>query len=232
MCVYRIPKDISIYKQSYCHNCNNKIKWYDLIPVVSYILFKGKCKYCGEIISIRNTLIELITGTLFLLFYLRFGVGFEFFKYITFVSILIIIGMIDLDTTDVYDNIVLIQLFLGIIFIMFNCFFLKTSFNNSLTYLYGALLGGLVFSIIVILTRSMGWGDVEVCTVCGLFLGLKLTIVMIFLSFSIGGILGLVLILLKLKSRKDYIPFVPFIALASIVTLFFGNDILYFYLLK
>jgi prepilin signal peptidase PulO-like enzyme (type II secretory pathway) len=98
-----------------------------------------------------------------------------------------------------------------------------------LEYIYGALLGGGVISLIVILTKGMGWGDAEICFLCGLFLGLRLTMLMLFLSFVLGGVTGVILILLKKKSSKDYIPFGPFIALAAVFCVYFGEPLLGWY---
>lgn len=227
VCIYRIPRGESIaFPPSHCTSCDNKIMWYDLIPVVSYIILRGRCRHCKEKISIRYPIIELVTALLFLGTYMEYGLSIFTIKYIVLISLLIVIGMIDFDTTDVYDSTIITGIILGIIFAI-TMYFLKL---DALSLVLGALLGGGIIAIIILLTKGMGWGDAELCLICGLFLGLKLTLVMMFLSFIIGGLIGVILLALKLKSRKDYIPFGPAIALAGIITVLFGQYILNYYM--
>lgn len=228
VCIYRIPREESIsFPPSHCTNCKNRIRAYDLVPVLSYILLRGKCRYCGEKISIKYPLIELITGVLFMALYIKFGLSFELFKFIVFICFLIVIGIIDLETTDVYLKTTLPGIIIGIIFIIIGgCFY----GYDVWSYIYGGLLGGGLIYAIVFLTHGMGSGDAEICLLAGIFLGFKLTIVMMFLSFVIGGIIGLLLIVTKRKSSKDYIPFGPFITLGAILTVFFGQQIINFYI--
>lgn len=227
VCIYRIPKEESIaFPPSHCTSCEKRIKWYDLIPVISYVFLKGKCRYCGKKISIRYPLIELLTGVFFLALYINFGLTFQFFKFVIFICFLLVIGIIDLDTTDIYDNTIYLGIILGVILLIIN-YFLGYGF---ITYLWGAFTGGGIISLIILLTKGMGWGDAEFCLFCGLFLGFANTLLLLFISFIIGALAGIILILLKLKSRKDYLPFGPFIAIASIITVFWGNEIISFYL--
>lgn len=103
VCIYRIPREESIaFPPSHCTNCNSEIKRYDLIPVISYIFLKGRCRNCKAKISIRYPLIELITSLLFLAVYIKFGLSFELIKYLFFIPLMIVICMIDLDTFEVY----------------------------------------------------------------------------------------------------------------------------------
>jgi Type II secretory pathway, prepilin signal peptidase PulO and related peptidases len=227
VCIYRIPREESIaYPPSHCTNCSNGIKWYDLIPIFSYIfLLKGKCRHCGEKISIRYPIIEFITGILYLMIYIKYGLTLECLKYITFVTVLIVVGMIDLDTTDVYFSTTLTGNILAVLFIVATGYL----YHDFKQYIFGGLLGGGIISTIILLTKGMGWGDAEICLFSGLFLGFKLTIVMIFFSFVFGAVISLILIALKKKNKKDYIPFGPFIALAAIFTIFLGDKILLWY---
>lgn len=227
VCIYRIPRGESIvFPGSHCTNCNNKIKGYDLIPVISYIFLKGKCRYCGEKISLRYPAVELITAVLFYLIYLKYGLTFFTIKYIVLASLLIVIGMIDLDTTDVYFSTTIIGIIFGVSFIIAGYFF-----NIDVKeFILGGIAAGGFIAVIILITRGMGWGDAEICLICGLFLGFRLSIVMLFLSFIIGGTVGIALILSKIKDRKDYIPFGPFIAVSSLFTMFFGEYIINYYI--
>lgn len=227
VCIYRIPKGESIaYPPSHCTNCNNVIKWYDLIPVISYVFLKGKCRFCKEKVSVRYPIIELITGVIFMTLYIEYGIGFTFGKYALFSCFLIVIGMIDFDTTDVYLKTTLPGIICGAVFLI-----IGWKLNLEVyTYLFGALLGGGLISLIILLTGGMGWGDAEICFLCGMFLGLRLTAVMLFVAFVLGGVIGILLIVTKKKSRKDYIPFGPYIAIASTVVMYFGEKLISWYI--
>lgn len=228
VCIYRIPKEESIaYPPSHCTTCGNNLRPYDLIPILSYMFLKGRCRYCGEKVSIRYPIIEFITGVLFLITFIKYGLSLNFIKYILLISILIVIGMIDLDTTDVYFSTTLTGIISSLIFIGIY-FYMGIPVRS---YIYGGIVGGGLLSAIILITKGgMGWGDAEICLFCGLFLGLKFTILMLFLSFIIGSIISLILILSGKKSRKDYIPFGPFIVLATILTIFMGEKIFLLYI--
>lgn len=228
VCIYRIPREESIvYPSSHCTECGNEIKKYDLMPLVSYIFLKGRCRYCREKISIRYPIIELICGINFSIIYLVYGLGFNFIKYSIFICFLLVIGIIDYDTTDVYLKTTLSGTLVAITFIFTEKYLYKV---NILTYFYGAVVAAVFIMLIILFTNGMGWGDVEICGMCGLFLGLKLTIVMMMLSFIIGSIISLIFIALKKKTKKDYIPFGPFITIASALVIFLGDKMIQKYM--
>ena len=227
VCIYRIPRNESIsFPPSHCTSCNSRIKWYDLIPVLSYIFLKGKCRNCGKKISIRYPIIELITGALFAALYIKYGMTFEFVKYAFMTSCLLVIGMIDYDTTDVYLKTTLTGIISGTAFAAYGWY----SGYGIMSFLLGAALGFGFIAAIILITHGMGWGDAEICLLCGVYLGFKLTAIMLLASFIIGGITGIILIITKKKSRKDYIPFGPFISVAALFTVFFGQSLLSWYL--
>lgn len=229
VCIYRIPKNQSIaYPPSHCTSCKSNLKWYDLIPILSYVLLKGRCRYCREKVSARYLIIEFLTGILYVLVYIRYGVTLDTIKYIIMISILIVIGMIDLDTTNVYFKTTFTGFVLAIVFLALYAYMGLP----IISYIYGGIIGGGTLALIILITKGgMGWGDVEICFVCGLFLGVKPTLLMLFLSFVIGSVIGLALIASKKKTRKDYIPFGPFIVLASIITILWGQGVITWYLL-
>jgi leader peptidase (prepilin peptidase)/N-methyltransferase len=225
-CIFRIPREESIsFPPSHCTNCGTRIKPYDLFPVVSYVLLKGKCRKCGEKISIRYPLIELSTGIIFFFIYLKVGFTIELIKFALLSCFLIVIGMIDYDTTDVYSLTTWSGIATGAIFLTIAF----VSGNTYLTYIFGALLGGGVIALIILTTHGMGWGDFEISLLSGLFLGFKLSIIMLFSSFVLGGIIGVILVLTKKKSRKDYIPFGPAIVMGTFLAIFFGQQIINWY---
>jgi leader peptidase (prepilin peptidase)/N-methyltransferase len=231
VCIYRIPKEESIkFPGSHCAYCKKHIKAYDLIPIFSYIFLKGRCRYCKSKISIRYPSIEFITGILFTVTFLRYGMGINFFKYAFLVSLIIAIGVIDFDTTEVYFKTILFGMFSGAIFILiqFSCF--DYSVHKSINYLYAGISGFCMIALIIFITGGMGWGDAEICFLCGLFLGLKENLIMIFISFVIGGAVGIILLASNIKSRKEHIPFGPFIAISTIITTLFSSEIINWYL--
>lgn len=228
VCIYRIPREESIcFPPSHCTDCNYKLKIYDLIPVFSFIFLKGKCRGCGQKISFQYPLIELINGILYILIYTQYGVSIDTIKYMLLASIMIIIGMIDFKTSYVYTATTVFAAVLGVIFIIINYFDTgKITYDNMI----GAAIGFLVIGLIVVLTRGMGEGDIEIAAVAGLFLGIKAGIFMIFLSFILGGIVGSFYLIRKIKGKKEEMPFGPYLAIASIISIFVGNQIVIAYL--
>lgn len=227
VCIYRIPRDESIsYPPSHCTNCTNRIKAYDLIPVISYIFLRGKCRYCGEKISIKYPLIEFFTGLIFVGLYYKYDISLDLVKYLILASYLIVIGLIDLNTTDVYLKTTLSGFIIGVLFLILNLY----NGEPIGTYIIAAIIGGGFITTIIILTGGMGWGDAEICALCGIYLGIRLTILTLFLSVILGGIIGLLLILTKKKTRKDYIPFGPYITMGALISILWGEKIIAWYL--
>lgn len=227
VCIYRIPREESIaYPPSHCTSCSTRLKPLDLIPVLSYLFLVRKCRYCGEKISSRYAIVEAFTGVVFLLIYLKYGLSFEALKYIVLACFLIVIGMIDYDTTDVYSVTTYSGIAVGAVFVAAG-YYLGVEVKP---FLLGGLLSGGVIAAIILLTRGMGWGDFEICLMSGLYIGFGKSIVMLMLSFIIGAVSGVILILTKKKSRKDYIPFGPYISLAAMIAMLVGDEIIQWYL--
>jgi leader peptidase (prepilin peptidase)/N-methyltransferase len=227
VCIYRIPRQESIaYPPSHCTTCGKKLKAVDLFPVISWVLLKGKCRYCGEKISIKYPVFEILTGMIFVLVYKQFGYSIETIKFIVFASYLIIVGFIDLNTTDVYFSTTIFGVITGVVFLIIDIFL----GNAFFTYLYGAAFGAGIISLIILTTGGMGWGDAEILGICGLFLGFKLSILTFFFSTILAGTIGVILIITKIKSRKDYIPFGPYIALAAFFAALYGKKFIQWYL--
>lgn len=227
VCIYRIPRGESIvFPPSHCTSCDHKLGPLDLVPVFSYIFLKGRCRYCHEKISLRYPVIEMLNAVMYLLCFLKFGLTFEFVKFAVLLSVLIVISLIDFDHSIIPGYIIIFAASAGIILNI-----IGYKFNAGLlNYLYGALTGGGVILLIVLLTGGMGGGDIQLMAVVGLFLGFKSTVLTLLLSFIIGGIAGVTLILLKKKSRKDYIPFGPWIAAAAFIAVFLGDRIISWYI--
>ena len=231
VCIYRIPKNESIiYPASHCPKCNSPIKPIDNIPLLSYILLKGRCRNCKSKISIQYPIVELLTGLIYLIISLIYGLSVQTLIYIILSSALIIIAFIDLDQQIVPDVISLPGIVIGFIISFFVTYI---SFINSAL---GILAGGGIILIIglagsvIFKKEAMGGGDVKLAAMIGAFLGWRYIIISLFLGFFIGALAGIILILSKIKSKEDMVPFGPFIVLGSFITILWGEKILSWYL--
>jgi leader peptidase (prepilin peptidase) / N-methyltransferase len=227
VCIYRIPKKESIaFPSSRCTSCNTQLKFWDLIPLLSFGLCRGKCKYCKAKISIQYPIIELTNAIIYLLLYLKYGFTLEISMYAILSSLLVVITVIDFSTQEIPDELNIFGFTIGVFFLFFNF-----SFNNLLSSGLGLLIGGGLFLLIAVVSGgAMGGGDIKLMGVLGFWFGWKLILLLSILSFVIGAIASLLLIAFKIKGMKDYIPFGPFIAIASIIIIFFGSNILRWYL--
>lgn len=227
VCIYRIPKGKSIsYPPSHCPKCESRLKPIELIPILSYIFNRGKCRYCGEGISPQYPIVELLNGFIYLMLYLKFGLTTLFFKYAILSSLLIVISFIDFKYQIIPDRLNLLCLSIGILFtILYGDKWL--ALNSAL----GLIIGGGLFLIIAVVTKgAMGGGDIKLMGALGLCLGWKYTLLISFLSFIIGAILSIFLLAFKIKGRKDYIPFGPFISIAAVVAMMYGEELIQMYL--
>jgi len=227
VCIYRIPIEKSIaFPPSHCTNCNHNLKPLDLIPILSYICLGGRCKYCKEKISPRYPIIEGFNAILYSLVYLKFGLTLIALKYCILVSILIVIGMIDYDTQFVFTSTTIFGGIVAGIFIIIQATIYK---SGTADLILGGVIGFAIIGLIVFLTRGMGEGDIEIAAVCGLFLGVKGILLGLFLAIILGGIVGIIILLLKLKKAKEKIAFGPCIAIGSLISMLWGAEILKLY---
>jgi leader peptidase (prepilin peptidase)/N-methyltransferase len=231
VCIYRIPRNESIiYPASHCPKCRSKIKPVDNIPLLSFILLKGRCRNCKSKISIQYPIVELLTGLIYLIIYLTYGLSVQTLIYIILSSALIIIAFIDLNQQIVPDIISLPGIVIGFILSFFVSYI---SFINSAL---GVLVGGGIILIIgmagsiIFKKEAMGGGDVKLAAMIGAFLGWRYIIISLFLGFFLGALAGIILILSKIKSREDVVPFGPFIVLGSFITLLWGDKIITWYI--
>ncbi|HZX21488.1 MAG TPA: prepilin peptidase [Clostridia bacterium] len=230
VCIYRIPVNQSItFPPSHCTNCKTKLKPVDLIPVLSYLIYKGKCRYCGEKISLQYPLVEILNGLIYILIFINFGYSMEFIFYSILSSLLIVIGVIDYKHTIIPDGLIIFGLIAGSIyrFILPPVLKLEIPWIDSIL---GLLIGGGFFLLIaIVIDGGMGGGDIKLMGMLGFFLGFKKIIMVTFLSFFIGALFTLPLLALKKKGRKDMIPFGPFIALSALITMLYYNELLNLY---
>ena len=225
VCIYRMPLSQSIvYPPSHCPLCNKRIKWYDNVPLVSYIILRGKCRYCGAHISLRYFFVELITGVLGLFLYLKYGLSVYMLIFFIFSCFLMVGSFIDLSFMIIPDRISITLIILGIVSSYLTIGVLKSvlsaAFGFALLYLV-AVLGKLVFK-----KDAMGGGDIKLMAGIGAFLGIKGVVFVLFCASFVGSIIGLTLIGLGYKKLSNQIPFGPFLSLSAIVYIFVGKAII------
>lgn len=215
--------------RSYCPHCKHALGWQDLIPVLSFIILKGKCRYCQQKISWQYPLVELFTGALFVLISYILGLGFDltFGFWILISCFLIIIFVYDLKHFIIPDKVIYPAIAVTFLYnLILNS---KFSILNSLI----AALGAAIFFLIIVLISQgkwMGLGDVKLAFLMGLFLSFPNVLVALFLAFLIGAIIGVGLILAKRKTLKSEVPFGPFLVIGTFIALFWGERITQWYL--
>ncbi len=230
VCIYRIPREESLsFPSSHCPSCNRNLKWYDNIPLFSYIFLQAKCRYCQEKISLQYPVVELLNGIIYLILFYKFGLSIDFIFYALISSVLIVITYIDLKEMIIPDSLVVSILILSISYKLLDYILYKTPIR-LIDSLGGLLLAGVLFLMIVIFSKGgMGGGDVTLIGALGFLLGIKHIILTILLSFILGAIISLILIAIKIKTRKDPIPFGPFIILSFFIALLYGEEIINWY---
>lgn len=234
VCIYRIPNKESIVNPpSHCYNCNNKLKALDLVPILSWTLLRGKCRYCGQEISSRYALVELLTGILYVLVYKMYGLNIIALYYILLISLLLIITFIDIDHYIIPDGLII---FGSVGAVIFNILGQGISIKDSLL---GSIIcgGGMLVLIhlieLIIKKEAMGGGDIKLFGMVGLFLGLKLGLLTILLSVYIGAICGVCSVIyskIKKKEINTIIPYGPFISLGALISVLYGSNIINLYM--
>ncbi|MBI3486383.1 prepilin peptidase [Candidatus Daviesbacteria bacterium] len=266
---------VSFFGRSYCNHCQKQLVWYDLFPIISYLLIKGKCRYCKKAIPLEYLLVEVLMGVLIAWLFLQIipttfltlspisqslkiiEVIFKSFVLLVLVSVFltdikkglipdritypaVMITFIYLVALTIYKSVILYFYLKNNTFGKFllpphSDYFFRHVLYSADPLISGVLsaLGlGLFFGLIIILTkgRGMGGGDLKLAIFMGLTLGFPSSLVAIILAFLSGSIVGLVLLVIKIKRFGQTIPFGPFLALGSIMALFWGQQIYDWYL--
>ena len=231
VCIYRLPKEESIiWPRSHCPTCKKMIRFYDNIPLISYLLLRGRCRYCKGPISLQYPLVEGITALSSLFLIIKFGPSLSYLFYFAFVAALIAITVIDLYHQIIPDGISLPGIGVGL---LASLVIPQITFFNSLM---GILLGGGSLFLVATLyewifkREGMGGGDVKLLAMIGAFLGWKAVILTILLSSLIGSITGILIMILRGKDFKYAIPFGPFLSLGAVIALFYGENLIRWYL--
>jgi leader peptidase (prepilin peptidase)/N-methyltransferase len=234
VCGDRLPAGESIvYPPSHCPACQRRLKAKDLVPVFSYLWLRGCCRYCRAPIPRRLLWVEIGTGVLFGLACWRYGLSLELLITLVYSCIFIVLLVIDLEHRLILNKVVYPSMVLALLVsILFSLFLPQVEIvPGILSAAIGGGVGLVLFLLVVLVSRGgMGWGDVKMAALIGLVTGFPLMFVALLLAVLAGGLVAGLLLALKIKRRRQAIPFAPFLSLATIVTLLWGSNILSWYL--
>jgi leader peptidase (prepilin peptidase)/N-methyltransferase len=218
--IYRLPRRISIVApHSFCPNCKQPIRWYQNIPIISYIVLKGRCANCRKSISLRYPIVEALTGLLFVYTFSRHVLSHEFFFIIFFFCAMIVVAFVDFSFQVIPDIISIPGIFLGMVY--------QVTKGDFLIGLAGLIFGGGLILLIRVVggkvykKEVMGLGDVYLTAMIGAFVGFPYILPAIFVAALIGAILGIIFITSTHQNRESPIPFGPFLGLGGIAVIIF-----------
>ncbi len=243
VCIDRLPMGRSIlHPPSHCDSCLHRLSPADLIPVISYLYLQRRCRYCGTLIPWRSFWVELSTGLLFALSYWYLGLSVSFAFIAFYGCLFLIIGIIDLEHHLILDKISYPAMVMVLIIAVFQLPPELISLNLGWPWagIVSSLMGGAMGLSFLLLAyfltfaiykrEAIGFGDVKLAALIGLATGPRLVFLALTLGAILGGVLGIILLLLKLKERKEPLPFGSFLAISTLLTLLWGTDILNWYL--
>lgn len=231
VCIYRLPleKSIADPPRSVCPNCSSMIKFYDNIPVLSYLWLKGRCRHCNTPISFRYPLVEVLAGLVALGVWLTFGLTLQGLVYFVFISSLLTITFIDIDHKIIPNVITLPGIPIGLVLA------LGLPSITLVDSLLGLLAGGGSLFLVAwgysLLTgkEGMGGGDIKLLAMIGTIVGWKGVFFTIFVASAVGMVVGGTVMLVKGKNMKFAVPFGPFLSIGAITYIFFGREIIRWY---
>ncbi|MBU2590716.1 MAG: prepilin peptidase [Nitrospinota bacterium] len=226
VCIYRLPRKESVVSPpSHCRSCDSRIAWYDNVPIVSWLVLRGKCRGCGSPISIEYPIVEFVTGLIYLFTYLRYGQSPYLVIYLLLFSAFLVIAIIDFKHQIIPDMITLPGTAIGIA----APFFLN--YMTPKASIIGLLVGGGLFFLIALLSRGgMGGGDIKLMAMIGTFVGWPGVLVTTMIGSLLGAIVGIALMIMGKKGRKSQIPFGPFLIIGATVYILWGGYIIRWYL--
>ncbi len=219
--------------RSHCVKCKKQIRWYDLVPFLSYIYLGGKCRYCKKPISYQYPIVEGLTAILFILIYFYFGLTWASLLLAVISSLFLIVATYDAIHYEIPDVLTYLGIFFSLGFVFLTIFNQGVfTWNALIPYGLGVLAAGGFLGALVVLSKEkwMGQGDILLGVWMGVLLGMPNVLVAMFLAFVLGSLYGLLLIGLKKKGIKDALPFGPFLILGTIIALFWGEKIIFYYL--
>jgi leader peptidase (prepilin peptidase)/N-methyltransferase len=228
--VWRVPRHESIVRPaSHCPECDAELGAIENVPVLSWVALRGRCRHCGTRISIRYPLVELLTAGLWVGMALRFGASWELPAYLALTAGLVALSLIDLDHFLLPNRVLYPTGFLTAGLMVIPAVVYADGNDYLRAVLGGAAAFAVFFVIHVISPRGMGFGDVRLSFVLGFALGWLSwghVYLGLFLGFLLGAVVGSLLIVLKLRTRKDHVPFGPFLAAGAVLAIFAGTQLL------
>jgi leader peptidase (prepilin peptidase) / N-methyltransferase len=239
VCIGRIPEGKSVVSPpSHCPKCQKAIAFYDNIPVISYLLLRGRCRGCGMGIALRYPLVELLMGVLAAALYWQFGLGLAFVAGFVFIAALVVISFIDLHVRIVPDVISLPGIVVGLLFSLFAAFVFPDPLAvvpTPWSSFFGILVGGgfLLATAWIYETVTgvdgMGGGDIKLLAMIGAFLGWQAIPLTIFFASLAGSVTGAGIMVATGAGRRLALPFAPFLCCGALIHLFFGQSVMFFY---
>jgi len=243
VCIDRLPVGKSIlHPPSHCDSCQHRLSPEDLVPLFSYLWLRRRCRYCGASIPPRPFWVELGTGLLFALSYGYFGLSVQFVVIAFYGSLFIVILFIDWEHQLILNKVSYPAMAVALVIAVFQPppalidLNLAWPWPGVISALMGGALGFLFLLLAYFITfaiykrEAIGLGDVKLVGLIGLATGPRLVLLSVTLGAILGGVVGIVLLSFKLKKRQEPLPFGSFLAIATILTLFWGSDILNWYL--
>jgi leader peptidase (prepilin peptidase) / N-methyltransferase len=217
--IARLPAGRSLVRpRSTCPGCSALLKWYDNIPVLSFLVLRGRCRTCGMTISWRYPIVEMVTAVVLVLAYVALGPTADFAVAVVLLPALIAITGIDLQHQLIPDAITLPGILVGL---LLN---LATGRMSWVESVIGISLGGGLFFLIILVSRGgMGGGDLKLGAMLGAFLGWKALLFGLFVAIVLGGVIGTAFLATGVRGRKDPIPFGPFLAAGGAMALVWGE---------
>jgi len=233
VCIDRLPRNESIVNPpSHCPVCQQKLTAKDLIPVFSYLRLRGRCRYCQAAIPRRLFWVELATAVIFALLYWHYGLSPALGIMAFYACLFTIIFVVDLEHGLILNKVVYPGMVVALLLALYPLPWLNEPMGMRIAYTaLGGAIGFGIFLLIALVSRGgMGWGDVKLAALIGLATGFPLVIVAIIMAAILGGIVAVALVIAKKRKRRQTIPFGPFLAVAAMVTLLWGSNILNWYL--
>lgn len=225
VCIYRIPrKEDIVITPSHCMGCGKRIQWFDLVPILSFLVLKGRCRHCRTRLSYQYPMIEFVNGLAYVLLAILLGVTPYMIMMCIVFSTLLVIAMIDLRHMIIPNSILL---FFFVIALGYRLFISKEYLDAFLGFFAAS---GFLYLVHLLSGGNMGLGDVKLMAVFGLFLGWKNILLAMFLGSIVGSIIGLSLMAFKVITRKQMIPFGPFLSSGILLAGVFGENLIQWYL--
>jgi len=234
VCIDRLPRDESVVSPpSHCEACQHRLGLRDLIPVFSYLRLRGRCRYCRAAVSGKLLWVELAAGLIFAFLYWHFRLSPELGIMAFYACLFIVVFVIDLERGLILNKVVYPAMIVALLLALVPQPWLTRWIvvNGVANAALGGGVGFAIFLVIAIVSRGgMGWGDVKLVALIGLAVGFPLVLFSVILGAILGSVVALALMIAKKRRFRETLPFGPFLALAAMITLLWGSDVLSWYM--